>query len=656
MKLIKKSILLLALAGGTFLSGGKAYAQQTLVDVRVDSAAILIGEQTVLHLTVTADKDKAVQLVIPRDTLMAGVEVLEIPKADSTLIENDRLLIEQDLLVTSFDSSLYLLPPFMVIDGADTVYSNQVALKVSTVPVNADKPEEFYDIKNVWKPPFVLADYYPWIFGVLLTLFLICVVAYVIKRMRNRQSILPFKKPEPKLPPHEQAIKELDEIKQQKLWQQGRSKEYYTLITDTLRRYIVDRFGINAMEMTSGEILDIIRKQQEATSVYESLKQIMQLADFVKFAKMNPLPDENDLSLMNAYLFINQTKVEEIPVPGEGEKAEGEVKNKMIFANPTYLYLLLLLIPMIGWYVYKLSKNQASLQVSSTEGFDAPEASSWKVWLRHVPFILRMAAVAVLVVILARPQSTNSWQNSSTEGIDIVLAMDISTSMMAQDLKPNRLEASKDVASAFINGRPNDNIGLVVFAAESFTQCPLTTDHTVLLNLFKDVQPGIIQDGTAIGLGLANAVSRIKDSQAKSKVIILLTDGVNNQGEIAPVTAAEIAKTFGVRVYTIGVGTQGKAPYPLQTAFGVQYMDVDVEIDEPTLKQIAATTGGQYFRATDNASLKEIYSEIDKMEKTKISVQEYSKKQEEYKNWAILLFSLLLVEILLRNTLLRNIP
>ena len=328
----------------------------------------------------------------------------------------------------------------------------------------------------------------------------------------------------------------------------------------------------------------------------------------------------------------------------------------MVFANPTYLYLLLLLIPMIGWYVYKLSKNQASLQVSSTEVFDAPGASTWKVWLRHVPFVLRMAAIAVLIVILARPQSTNSWQNSSTEGIDIMLAMDISGSMRAQDLKPDRLEASKDVAASFINGRPNDNIGLVVFAAESFTQCPLTTDHTVLLNLFKDVQPGIIQDGTAIGLGLANAVSRIKDSQAKSKVIILLTDGVNNQGEIAPVTAAEIAKTFGVRVYTIGVGTQGKAPYPWQTAFGVKYVDVDVEIDEPTLKQIAATTGGQYFRATDNASLKEIYSEIDKMEKTKISVQEYSKKQEEYKNWALLLFALLLVEILLRNTLLRNIP
>lgn len=328
----------------------------------------------------------------------------------------------------------------------------------------------------------------------------------------------------------------------------------------------------------------------------------------------------------------------------------------MIFANPTYLYLLLLLIPIIGWYIYKLSKSQASLQVSSTEVFDIPGTSSWKVWLRHVPFVLRTVAIAVLIVILARPQSTNSWQNSSTEGIDIVLAMDISTSMLAQDLKPNRLEASKDVASSFINGRPNDNIGLVVFAAESFTQCPLTTDHAVLLNLFKDIQPGIIQDGTAIGLGLANAVSRIKDSQAKSKVIILLTDGVNNTGEIAPVTAAEIAKTFGVRVYTIGVGTQGEAPYPFQTAFGIQYQNVPVEIDEQTLKQMAATTGGQYFRATDNASLKEIYSEIDKMEKTKISVQEYSKKQEEYKNWAILLFVLLLVEILLRNTLFRNIP
>lgn len=329
----------------------------------------------------------------------------------------------------------------------------------------------------------------------------------------------------------------------------------------------------------------------------------------------------------------------------------------MIFANPSYIYLLLLLIPLIGWYFWKMRKNQASVEMSSSQAFDAPKAVTAKVYLRHVPFVLRMIAIALVIVILARPQSTNSWQNSSTEGIDIMMAIDISSSMLAQDLRPSRLEAAKNVAAAFINGRPNDNIGLVVFSAESFTQCPLTTDHAILLNLFKNIQSGMIEDGTAIGLGLANAVSRIKDSQAKSKVIILLTDGSNNRGEIAPVTAAEIAKTFGIRVYTIGVGTKGEAPYPFRLPGGmIQTQMIPVDIDEPTLKQIATTTGGQYFRATDNASLKEIYSEIDQMEKTKISVREYSKKQEEYKNIALLLLALLLLELLLKHTLLKKIP
>ncbi|MDR0536771.1 MAG: VWA domain-containing protein [Tannerellaceae bacterium] len=328
----------------------------------------------------------------------------------------------------------------------------------------------------------------------------------------------------------------------------------------------------------------------------------------------------------------------------------------MIFANPAYLYLGLLIIPFILWYIYKLRKSQASVQISSAEAFDAPETRSVKVYLRHVPFILRMFAFLALIIVLARPQSTDSWQNRSTEGIDIVLAIDVSTSMLAEDLKPNRIEAAKDVAASFISGRMNDNIGLVVFSGESFTQCPLTTDHAVLLNLFKDIRCGIIQDGTAIGLGLANAVSRIKDSKAVSKVIILLTDGSNNMGEIAPVTAADIAKTFGIRVYTIGVGSKGMAPYPFQTAYGVQYQNVPVDIDEDMLKQIAALTGGQYFRATDNATLAGIYEEIDRLEKTKINVQEYSKKQEEYRNIAILALILLLLEILLRNVLLRTIP
>jgi Ca-activated chloride channel family protein len=327
----------------------------------------------------------------------------------------------------------------------------------------------------------------------------------------------------------------------------------------------------------------------------------------------------------------------------------------MVFENPLYFLLLLLLIPMIGWYIWKLRKSQASLQLSSSEGFEkAP--NTYKIYLRHFPFVLRILAFTFLVIALARPQTTNSWNTSTTEGIDIMLSLDISSSMLAMDLKPDRLEAAKDVAASFINGRPTDNIGLVVFSGESFTQCPLTTDHAVLLNLLKDVQCGMIEDGTAIGHGLATAVSRLKDSKAKSKVIILLTDGTNNRGEIAPVTAAEIAKTFGIRVYTVAVGTKGEAPYPVQTAVGTRTQMIPVEIDEQTLTQIAQITGGLYFRATNTAALKEIYQEIDQMEKTKMSVQEYSKKQEEYAFFAMIGLFCFLLELLLRYTILKNIP
>lgn len=326
-KIGKKSILFLVLFHISLL-GRIVFAQNTLIDVKIDSAAILIGEQTFIRLTVTTDKDRNVQVVIPGDTLMSGVEVLAINKPDSSIIENNRLLIKQDILITSFDSSLYLLPPIKVIDGMDTIYSNQVALKVSTFPVNTDAPDEFYDIKNIWKPPFVLADYYPIIFGILIVLFLICVSGYVIQRIRSHKPILPLGKEEPSLSPHEQAIRELDWIKQQKIWQQGRNKEYYTLMTETLRKYIVNRFGINAMEMTSNEILLIIRRENEADSAYENLKQILRLADFVKFAKLNPLPDENNLSMMNAYLFVNQTKQVELITPEiETEETETEKAN-----------------------------------------------------------------------------------------------------------------------------------------------------------------------------------------------------------------------------------------------------------------------------------------------------------------------------------------
>ncbi len=325
------------------------------------------------------------------------------------------------------------------------------------------------------------------------------------------------------------------------------------------------------------------------------------------------------------------------------------------FLQPQFLYLLVILPFFIGWYIWKQKEMQASLQISSLKGFsNAPV--SWKIYLRHLIFALRMLTVAILIVVLARPQSTNSIRNVTTEGIDIVMTLDISSSMLAEDFKPNRLEAAKDVAIQFVSGRHNDKIGLVIFAAESFTQCPLTTDHNVLINLFKDIKVNMLEDGTAIGMGLATAVARIKDSKAKSKVIILLTDGVNNRGEIAPMTAAEIAKTFGVRVYTIGVGTMGMAPYPVQTVFGKQYQQMEVKIDEELLQNIADMTDGQYFRATDKNKLKNIYEEIDKLEKTKIEVKEYTKRHEEYLILVIIAGILLLTEILLKNTILKNLP
>ncbi len=326
----------------------------------------------------------------------------------------------------------------------------------------------------------------------------------------------------------------------------------------------------------------------------------------------------------------------------------------MSFANPGYLFLLLLLIPVIGWYIYELHKSDASVQISSTSTF-AKQSSTIRVWLLHVPFVLRVAAISLLTVVLARPQLTNRWSSQNTEGIDIMMALDISGTMLAEDLTPNRLEAAKKVAQDFVLARPNDQIGLVVFAGESFTQCPLTTDRAALVNLFKAVDYGMIEDGTAIGLGLANAVNRMKDSETKSKVIILLTDGSNNRGDIDPQTAAEIAKTFGIRVYTIGVGSYRQARVPVQTPIGKQYVMMDPEFDETTLRSIAQTTGGQYFRASDNKTLKAIYEQIDQMEKTKLRVREYSKHTENFMPFLVAALLCLVIEIIIRYFVIRTI-
>ena len=332
----------------------------------------------------------------------------------------------------------------------------------------------------------------------------------------------------------------------------------------------------------------------------------------------------------------------------------------MEFANKEYLFLLLLIIPYLIWYVMYRKKSEPTLRMSDTFAFNyAPK--SWRVRLMPLQLLLRIVTFTLIVMVMARPQTSNSWKNKSVEGIDIMLAIDVSTSMLAEDLKPNRIEAAKAVASEFIIGRPNDNIGLSIFAGEAFTQCPMTTDHASLLNLLQNVRTdiaarGLISDGTAIGMGLANAVTRLKGSKAKSKVVILLTDGSNNMGDISPMTAAEIAQSLGIRVYTIGVGTNKVAPYPMPVAGGVQYVNMPVEIDTKMLADIAAATEGDFYRATNTAELKNIYKEIDRLEKSKLNVKKFSKRYEAYQPFALAAAISLLLEILLRITVFRRIP
>ncbi len=332
----------------------------------------------------------------------------------------------------------------------------------------------------------------------------------------------------------------------------------------------------------------------------------------------------------------------------------------MEFASKEYFLLLLLLIPYLLWYFLYSKKSEPTMKLSDTYAYRfAPK--SWRIRLINLPMVLRCLTFVVVVIVLARPQTHTSWGNKSVEGIDIMLAMDVSTSMLAEDLRPNRMEAAKDVAAEFIAGRPNDNIGLTIFAGEAFTQCPMTTDHASLLNLLHSVRTdiaarGLINDGTAIGMGLANAVSRLKESKAKSKVVILLTDGSNNTGDLSPMTAAQIAKSLGIRVYTIGVGTNKVARYPMPVAGGVQYVNIPVEIDTKTLSDIAAATQGNFYRATNNQQLKQIYKDIDKLDKSKMDVKKFSKRYEAYQPFALAAILLLLLEILLRTTVFRRIP
>lgn len=325
------------------------------------------------------------------------------------------------------------------------------------------------------------------------------------------------------------------------------------------------------------------------------------------------------------------------------------------FANPEFFYVLIIIPLMIAWYIFKNFRSKPEIRVSTVQPVLQAKKSP-RFYLYHLMFLLRLLAVTLLIVALARPQTFSSRQDIKVEGIDIMIALDISGSMLAEDFKPNRIEAAKELAIEFIQGRSNDRIGLVVFAGEAFTQVPLTTDYKVLVDMFKKIKSGFIQDGTAIGDGLATAVARLNQSNAVSKVIILLTDGVNNMGVIDPLSAAEIARMNKIRVYSIGVGSMGTAPYPVQTPFGIRYQNVPVEIDENLLIQIANMTDGRYFRATGNTRLREIYQEIDQLEKSKIDVTEFYRKHEEFLPFALLALLLFVIELILKYTLFRTSP
>lgn len=328
----------------------------------------------------------------------------------------------------------------------------------------------------------------------------------------------------------------------------------------------------------------------------------------------------------------------------------------IFFEYPKLLFLELILIPLIALYIYREIKGKSPfLMVSNVAPWRGKRSLKATV-LRHIPFILRMVAIAAIIVAVARPRTSADFEKIDTEGIDIVLAMDVSTSMLARDFYPDRIGAAKDIAIEFISSRPTDRIGIVVFSGESYTQSPLTTDRVTLINLMKEIQTGLIEDGTAIGNGLATAISRLKDSDAKSRVVILLTDGVNNCGEIAPQMAAEIAKTYDVRVYTIGVGAKGTAPYPFMTPWGVQMQDVEVQIDEELLTSIAEETGGKYFRATDNTKLLEIYGEISKMEKNRTTIDSFPIYTELFHRYALIALFALALELLFRMFVIKRLP
>ena len=637
---------------------------QPRVEARLDRNQILVGEQIKVIVDVsTADGYAVSPLDHQSVNNTKGLEVVEIGRRDTTRDQSNRLLIRQELMITSFDSGSQWVPALKFSfekNGTSTFReSNRLPFEVTTLAV-VDSIG-LAPIKPILLEQKTFWDKYKYVVIGLGGLGLLALIIYFFRSVKTRREAVVLTPPKPK--PHVVALEKLERLKSEKLWQQGLVKEYQSQLTYIVREYLEGRYGIQALESTTREIIDQLKGLSFSDEIKKQLSEMLNLADMVKFAKAEPPIEYHEKLMEYAESFVMQTK----PTLEEqaAELAETtDVRAIMLgltlggydFVNPAF-FLLLFLIPLVGFlYYWRRGERFANIRMSNLEGIK--NFKSLRAALMPYLPILRALSFVFLVIALARPQEILKEEEINAEGIDIALVMDLSSSMLAQDFKPDRLQVSKKVASDFVDKRMHDRIGMAVFAGEAFTQCPLTTDHRVLKEFLGNLECGILKDGTAIGDGLATAVNRIKDSDAKSKVVILLTDGDNNAGYIKPMTAAEIAREFNVKVYTIGVGSRGQALAPVSRRSDGQYIFglAKVQIDESLLKKISEITGGKYFRATSAEKLQQIYNDIDQLEKTKIEVTSIKRYNEEYHRFALWGVLLLLLEAILRFTIFRTIP
>jgi len=592
--------------------------------------------------------------------------------------ENNKFVYRDTFRINIWDVGVYQMRlPNLLFDTSSTLrkfdlQSPMILVNIPQDVVNTDTTTLIMPITNILKEEKSFMDRYGFIF-VLIPLILLCFIIYKVIEIRKKKQI-PI--PDPViLPAHYIALNHLKDLKSKELWKQGMVKEHQSSLTHIIREYLENRFDIKALESTTDQILRALKSKNFSLNHESDLREILQIADMVKFAKAKPPVDINAAFLEKANEFVEQTK-ENISAEDEAEifKAKENYDaiikkinkksllplflpfNDFEFQHPWFL-LLLLILPIMWYWKFRVKTNKDSSMIFPHVGSIEDIQSIKAIMVKYLP-LLRYVGLAALILALARPRLVLKEEEVKAEGIDIMLVMDLSSSMLARDFNPDRLTVSKEMAKKFIDKRPYDRIGLVVFAGESFTQSPLTTDHRIVKEFLTSLESGMLEDGTAIGMGLASAVNRLKNSESKSKIVILLTDGVNNAGYIKPMTAAEIAKEIDVKTYTIGVGSMGEAISPISRrsdgryVFGVSR----VEIDEELLTEISTLTGGQYFRATNEIGLEQIYAEIDRLEKTEIEVSVFKRYSEEFRRFLVFGLFCLVLEWLLGQTILRTHP